>query len=177
MSTDRTPKNLLLMGVCGVGKTAIGRILADRLGAPFLDADDLHSAGNIRKLRSGTPLTDADRRPWLDAVAAEIMVAASLGDGVVVACSALKRTYRDRVRRAVPTLRLIHLVGPIDLVQSRLSARTGHFMPASLLDSQLETLELPGVDERPLVIDVSPPLCEVVERIEVALVHGARGMP
>ena len=172
MLKERTPKNLLLMGVCGVGKTAVGRLLADRLGAPFLDADDLHSAGNIRKLTAGTPLTDTDRGPWLDAVAGEMLVAESRGHGMVVACSALKRVYRDRLRRAVPTLRLVHLVGPIDLVRGRLAARAGHFMSAALLDSQVVTLEHPGVDEQPLVIDVSPALGQVFERIEEALEHG-----
>ena len=157
------------MGVSGTGKTAIGVRLAARLGLPFLDADDLHSPANLAKMRAGTPLTDADRGPWLEAVAAEVAGAISADRGIVVACSALKRAYRDLLRAAAPTLRVVHLTGSTSLVRRRLEARTGHFMPPSLLDSQLETLEPPAADEHPLVLDIGTPPDElaatIVERL------------
>ena len=157
------------MGVSGSGKTVIGRLLADRIGMPFLDADDLHSAENVRKMRLGRPLTDTDRAPWLQAVAGEIARTTVNGRGMVVACSALKRAYRDRLRVAAPGLRLVHLAGLPGLIRRRLEARTGHFMPVTLLDNQLATLEPPEADERPLVIDLALPPDEIVERIVAAL--------
>jgi gluconokinase len=169
MSTHHSQTPLLLMGVSGSGKTVIGRLLADRLRMPFLDADDLHPAENVQKMRLGRPLTDTDRGPWLHAVAGEIARRALDGQGVVVACSALKRAYRDRLRAACPGLRLVQLAGPPEVIRRRLEARTGHFMPADLLDSQLATLEPPEADERPLVIDLAPPPDEIVERIVAAL--------
>jgi len=163
----------LLMGVSGSGKTAIGRRLAGRLAVPFLDADDLHSPGNLQKMRAGTPLTDADRGPWLQAVAAELVRATTETGGIVVACSALKRAYRDRLRAATPSLRVVHLTAATDVIRRRLEARTGHFMPAALLDSQLATLEPPGADERPIVVEVSRPVDAVVATIVAALDGGA----
>jgi gluconokinase len=167
------PPTILLMGVSGSGKTAIGRQLAGRLGLPFLETDDLHAPANVAKMRAGTPLTDADRAPWLHAVAAELGRATRATGGIVVACSALKRAYRDRLRAAVPSLRLIHLTAATDLIRRRLEARAGHFMPAALLDSQLATLEPPGADERPLVVEVSRPIDEIVEEIVAAIATGA----
>jgi gluconokinase len=169
MSTSHSQAPLLLMGVSGSGKTVIGRLLADRLVMPFLDADDLHSAENVRKMRLGRPLTDTDRAPWLQAVVGEITRTTVDGQGVVVACSALKRAYRDRLRAAAPGLRLVHLAGPPGLIRRRLEARTGHFMPVILLDSQLATLEPPEADEQPLVINLALPPDEIVERIVAAL--------
>ena len=169
MSTSHSQAPLLLMGVSGSGKTVIGRLLADRLKRPFLDADDLHSSENVQKMRLGRPLTDTDRAPWLQAVAGEIARPTADGQGVVVACSALKRAYRDRLRVAAPGLRLVHLAGPPRLIRRRLEARIGHFMPANLLDNQLATLEPPEADERPLVIDLASPPDEIVERIVAAL--------
>jgi gluconokinase len=169
MSTSRSQAPLLLMGVSGSGKTVIGRLLADRLVTPFLDADDLHSAENVRKMRLGRPLTDADRAPWLQAVVGEIARKTVDGQGVVVACSALKRAYRDRLRAAAPGLRLVHLAGPPGLIRRRLESRTGHFIPVILLDSQRATLEPPEADEQPLVIDLALPPDEIVERIVSAL--------
>lgn len=163
------PQPILLMGVSGAGKTVIGRRLAGRLDVPFLDADDLHSPANVERMRTGTPLTDADRGPWLQAVAAEIGRATTASGGIVVACSALKRAYRDRLRAAAPSLRVIHLTAATDLIRRRLEARAGHFMPATLLDSQLATLEPPVADERPIVVDVSPPVDAVVAEIMAAL--------
>lgn len=164
------PPTILLMGVSGSGKTAVGRQLADRLGLPFLDADDLHAPANVAKMRAGTPLTDADRAPWLDAVAAQLGRAAGATGGIVVACSALKRSYRDRLRHAAPALRLVHLTGTPGLIYERAAARTGHFMPASLLESQLKTLEPPSADEHAIVVDVSRSpddlATEIVRRLE-----------
>jgi gluconokinase len=167
------PPTILLMGVSGTGKTAVGRQLAGRLGLPFLDTDGLHAPANVAKMRAGTPLTDADRAPWLEAVAAEVAGAISVDRGIVVACSALKRGYRDLLRAAVPTLRVVHLTGSPSLVRRRLEARTGHFMPPSLLDSQFATLEPPGADEHPLVVEVSRPIDEIVEEIVAAVATGA----
>jgi gluconokinase len=169
MSISHSQAPLLLMGVSGSGKTVIGRLLADRIGMPFLDADDLHSAENVRKMRLGRPLTDTDRAPWLQAVIGEIARTTVDGQGMVVACSALKRAYRDRLRVAAPGLRLVHLAGLPGLIRRRLEARTGHFMPVTLLDNQLATLEPPEADERPLVIDLALPPDEIVERIVAAL--------
>jgi carbohydrate kinase (thermoresistant glucokinase family) len=153
---------ILLMGVAGCGKTTVGHRLAAALGVPFVDADDLHPALNVRKMRAGTPLTDADRAPWLEAVGREIADAAAGPRGLVVACSALKRCYRDRLRWAAPALRLVWLTGPSPLMRDRLNARTGHFMPPALLDSQLETLEPPTPDERPIVADIAQSPADIV---------------
>jgi gluconokinase len=160
------PPIVLVMGVSGSGKSAVGVRLASRLGLPHLDADSLHPETNVRKMRAGAPLTDSDRGPWLDAVAARIVDA---GGGLVVSCSALRRLFRDRLRRAAPELRLVFLTGPDDLIRSRLAGRVGHFMPASLLESQLETLEPPTADERPIVTDISPPPEEIAEWVEARL--------
>jgi carbohydrate kinase (thermoresistant glucokinase family) len=119
MSTHHSQTPLLLMGVSGSGKTVIGGLLADRLRMPFLDADDLHPAENVQKMRLGRPLTDTDRGPWLHAVAGEIARRARDGQGVVVACSALKRAYRDRLRAACPGLRLVQLAGPPEVIRRR----------------------------------------------------------
>jgi carbohydrate kinase (thermoresistant glucokinase family) len=120
-------------------------------------------------MSAGEPLSDADRGPWLDAVAQQMARAAAEGRGLVVACSALKRAYRDRLRRATPALRLVWLTGPTSLIRDRLAARTGHFMPAALLESQLATLEPPTTDERPLVTDISPPPEVIAEWVQARL--------
>lgn len=151
-----TPLVIVLMGVSGCGKTIVGRCLAGGLGVAFTDADDLHPVANVQKMTAGTPLTDADRGPWLDAVAGE-MAASAGGRGLVIACSALKRAYRDRLRRVAPDLMLVWLTGPASLIRNRLASRTGHFMPADLLESQLAALEPPTADERPIVADITSP--------------------
>jgi gluconokinase len=143
------------MGVCGAGKTEIGRRLAAALGWTFRDADDFHPAANVAKMRSGTPLNDADRWPWLDALS-RLLQEAAAGDGdVVLACSALARRYRDRLGLPHPVVRLVHLDDPGGVVRKRIEQRAGHFMPATLLDSQLALLERPAADERPIVVDVA----------------------
>ena len=130
---------LVVMGVCGAGKTAVGAALAARLGATFKDADDLHPLPNVEKMTAGIPLTDEDRWPWLRLVGEEL--AAEHPQGIVVACSALKRAYRDAIRAAAPSTRFILLKVDPSVLQERLVQRPGHFMPPSLLTSQLETLE------------------------------------
>ncbi len=140
------------MGVSGSGKTTVGQLLADRLGVPFEDADSLHSPANVAKMAAGHPLTDADRRPWLAAVGRAL--AAARETGMVMACSALKRAYRDAIRADAPTARFLELDGSRETLESRVGHREGHFMPASLLDSQLATLEPLQRDEPGERIDI-----------------------
>jgi gluconokinase len=152
------------MGVSGSGKTTVGQQLAARLGVPFRDADDLHPASNIRKMASGLALDDQDREPWLDAVAS------ALHDGpIVMACSLLRRRYRDRVRRAAPALRLVYLQAGRALLQARVEHRHHAFMPATLLASQLTTLEPPDEDERPIMVDAGLPVDRIVDYIIAGL--------
>ena len=130
---------VVVMGVSGVGKSTVGIALASLLGVDFVDADSLHPPANVTKMAAGTPLTDADRWPWLDLVGRTLVDASETG--VVVACSALKRAYRDAIRAAAPTTRFVHLTVPRAALADRVASRADHFMPASLVDSQLETLE------------------------------------
>lgn len=146
------PPLLVVMGVSGSGKSTIGALLAERLGVPFLDADDLHPITNVDKMSAGQPLTDEDRWPWLERVGEAI--AAASGTGIVVACSALKRSYRDAIRANAPGAEFVYLDGSRELLASRLGSREGHFMPATLLDSQLAALERLGEGERGIVIGV-----------------------
>jgi gluconokinase len=165
---------LVVMGVAGSGKTTIGAPLAQALGGRFVDGDDLHPPANRAKMASGTPLTDADRAPWLDAVGAEL---ARPPAPVVVACSALRRAYRDRIRAAAgrPVV-FLHLDGTRELVGSRMAARKGHFMPLSLLDSQFATLEPPGPDEAHVRLDLAlPPDRIVAAALAVLARDGAPG--
>ena len=160
---------VVVMGVCGSGKTEVGRLLAAQLGCDFLDGDDFHPPANVAKMRAGTPLADADRWPWLDRLAAEIDVRLAEGRGGVVACSALARRYRDRLGAARPGATLVHLDGDRDLLARRLAARQGHFMPATLLDSQLTALERPMPDEHALVLNVAEAPDAIAERIATAI--------
>jgi gluconokinase len=145
------PRVLLIMGVAGSGKTTVGRTLADSLGWHFTDADDFHPPANIAKMSAGTALTDADRAPWLDALRDHI----DAHDHTVIACSALKAAYRARLIADADRVKLIHLRGTREQLAARLTARTGHFAPAALLDSQLATLEEPR-DALTLDITLSP---------------------
>lgn len=146
---------IVLMGVSGSGKTTVGEILAGQLGWAFVEADDYHPAANVEKMRGGTPLTDADRRPWLRAVRARIDEACERGENVVVACSALKHEYQDYLERYDPAcVRYVYLHGSEELIRERLAARKGHFMNPSLLHSQFETLEPPAGEVR---VDAAPP--------------------
>ncbi len=160
---------ILLMGVAGSGKTEIGRLLADRLGFEFLDADAFHPPANVERMRQGIPLVDADRWPWLDRLAAEIGDRLAEGRGLVLACSALARRYRDRLGIGRPGVRLVHLDGDRELIAARLAGRRGHFMNPSLLESQFALLERPSEEERPIVVDVAAPPPEIVNRIIAAL--------
>ena len=173
--TATAPSVIVVMGVSGSGKTTIGALLAGRLGWPFEDGDDLHPAANVAKMRGGTPLADADRWPWLQAIAAWIDARRADGRGVVT-CSALKRVYRDRLLAGRADVRLVYLQGSFDLVAGRQAARQGHFMPSSLIESQFATLEEPAADENPLVVPVALRPHDIVERIvrELALIppHG-----
>lgn len=133
---------IMVMGVSGAGKSSVGAALADALGAAFLDGDDYHPQANVDHMAAGHPLTDAMRWPWLDQLAVAVQTARG-GGPVVFACSALKRSYRDHLRAAIPGLRVVYLNAPQSLVGDRLAARQGHFMPTGLLDSQFATLEVP----------------------------------
>ena len=145
---------IVVMGVAGAGKSAIGAALAASLGVVFLEGDMLHTPENVAKMRRGVPLTDEDRREWLNRIGVALRDARERGDGVVVSCSALKRTYRDRLRTSDPAVRFVHLAGSATLIRERLLARRGHYMPASLLDSQLAALEPPAADECALTVDI-----------------------
>jgi gluconokinase len=153
------------MGVSGSGKSAVGYRLSDKLEMPFIEADDFHSDANKRIMSSSTPLTDENRWPWLDAVSAEI----SKQQRSITACSALKRSYRDRLRAAATDLFFVELDGPRQLFAGRLEDRRAHFMPSTLLDSQLETLEPLGDDERGVRINVTPMLDRLVKTIVTEL--------
>jgi gluconokinase len=145
------------MGVSGCGKTAVGRLLAEQLGVEFIEGDAFHSAASVTKMAAGIPLTDADRAAWLAILSARIATAQQTGDGLVLACSALKRQYRDQLRAGDPTLCFAHLDGSPALLAQRLESRSGHFMPASLLASQLHDLEPLQADECGLRLDIAHP--------------------
>ena len=156
---------VVVAGVSGSGKLTVGSLLASRLGWPFTDADALHTAANIIKMRAGHPLTDADRRPWLAAVAARMDRYAAAGESAVLACSALKRSYRDELLAGLPAARMVFLHVSREMLEDRLRARHGHFFPAGLLDSQLADQESPRPGEHVLVLDASAPPDQAVDEI------------
>jgi carbohydrate kinase (thermoresistant glucokinase family) len=160
---ERKPRGpqVVVMGVSGSGKSTIGLLVADALGVPFVDGDSLHPKSNIAKMAAGTPLTDEDRWPWLQRVGTE--VAAAEGSGIVVACSALKRAYRDVIRTEAPEAIFLHLDGSKSVLARRLEGRSDHFMPVSLLDSQLSTLQRLEPDEHGIVVDIAAPVDRVVQ--------------
>ena len=160
---------MLLMGVAGCGKTTVGEQLAERLGWPYQEGDALHPPANVAKMAGGTPLTDADRLPWLAAVAAWIDARRAAGECGVVSCSALKRAYRQLLIGDRPDVRLVYLQGTRAQLAERLAARTGHYMPAGLLDSQLATLEEPTAAEQPLVVTIDRPVEAIVTAIAGAV--------
>lgn len=160
---------VLVMGVSGSGKTTVGEELAGRLGWPFLDADDLHPAANVAKMAAGTPLTDADRLPWLRRVAEWIAHRREARESGVLGCSALKRAYRDQLRAADPGLFVVYLQGQRDLLAKRVSARHGHFFPARLLDAQLADLEEPAPDEHAMTVSIGQSPEKIVDSVVAAL--------
>lgn len=165
-----TPAVILIMGVSGSGKTTLGRALAVRLACRFVDADDLHPPANREKMARGEPLNDGDRLPWLDAIRREMEAALqrehASGVDLVITCSALKRSYRDRLRRPGEAVALVHLDADRSTLRGRLSSRRDHFFPADLLDSQLATLEPPTEEERVLTLDASQPLDKLVDAVQ-----------
>ncbi|CAL9288341.1 gluconokinase [Streptomyces griseoincarnatus] len=162
-----TPHVVVVMGVAGTGKTTIGPLLAARLGVPYAEGDDFHPQSNIAKMSAGTPLTDDDRWPWLDAIGDWAQGRAGLGG--VVSCSALKRSYRDRLRAAAPGVVFVHLTGDRALVEDRMSHRQGHFMPTALLDSQFATLQPLEPDEAGVAVNVTGSPEKITERAATAL--------
>lgn len=153
---------LIVMGVAGCGKSSVGDAVAARLGAVYFDGDDLHPQNNIDKMASGRPLDDNDRAPWLDRVGAEL---AQASGPTLIGCSALKRAYRDRIRAMCPSAQFAHLAGARDVIEARMAARTGHFMPVSLLDSQFATLEPLQADEAGFAVNIARDFDAVVDEI------------
>jgi len=145
----------VVMGVSGCGKSTVGRKLAQALRLDYLEGDEFHPPENVARMAAGIALTDEDRQGWLLRLSERLAQAQSAGEGVVLTCSALKRAYRDVLRRGAPGLQLVHLQGSRELLGARMAVRSGHYMPASLLDSQLATLQPPGIDESPLAFDVA----------------------
>lgn len=144
--------SVVVMGVSGCGKSTVGGLLARDLGARFLDGDSLHPHANVQKMAAGIPLDDDDREPWLQEIG--MRFAAAGQESLVIACSALKRSYRDIIRSADPAVRFVHLHGSEEVLASRMAVRPGHFMPLSLLQSQLKTLELLGEAEAGVMLDI-----------------------
>lgn len=163
MSVNR--RHILVMGVCGVGKSTVARMLSERLGGSLVEADDYHPEENIRAMSLGVPLTDANRWAWLETVCR--IAAANEGDPVVIACSALKRRYRDLMLERLGDLRIVHLTGDPALIRQRMDHREGHFMPVSLLDSQLADLETPeSPEENVLAVDIADAPDVILDRAE-----------
>lgn len=159
MSKNEFPP-MVIMGVSGSGKSTVGELLGRRMGVPFIDGDDLHPATNKEKMRAGIPLEDADRRPWLQEIGRTLGEHQEERKGIIIACSALKRRYRDLLREYAPEVVFIHLEGAMDILAERMAARSHEFMPGTLLASQLEALEPLDPDERQLILDVrhTPPV-------------------
>lgn len=158
-------KNIVIMGVCGTGKTSVGIALANHLGCRFLDGDDLHTRHNVKKMASGQPLNDEDREPWLVRIGDVFFSLANRSATGVIVCSALKKKYRDILRQDNDLL-FVHLHGSFDLVCERMRKRSGHYMKESMVQSQFDTLENPGPDEPDVIsIDITPPLDEVIQNV------------
>jgi gluconokinase len=160
---------MVIMGVSGSGKSTVGELLGHRLGVPFIDGDDLHPGANKDKMRTGTPLNDDDRRPWLQEIGRTLAAHQKEGSGAIVACSALKRRYRDLLREYAPDLLFLHLEGSADTLAARMAARKHEFMPASLLASQLEAMEPLDAEERHVLLDVRQSPAELADEACAAL--------
>ncbi len=172
------PAAIIVMGVSGSGKSTVGALLAEALGWPFADADGFHPAANVAKMAAGQPLTDEDRWPWLDAIAAHIGASRTAGQPVVVACSALRRAYRERLRAGHGDLIFLHLAGAPEVIAARQAARQGHFMPPSLMASQFATLEDPAAEADAVTVSVSASPHEVVATaLEQLAVRGVLASP
>lgn len=158
------PLHLVLMGVAGCGKSSVGAELAARTGLSYLDGDDLHDPASVAKMRAGTPLTDADRWPWLDRCG---RVLADHPQGLILGCSALRRVYRDQLRDSagLPDLLFVHLAGDRALLERRMALRQGHYMPPALLQSQLDTLEPPDAEEHALTVDIGQPIPAIIAAV------------
>ena len=157
---------VVVMGVSGAGKSTVGKLIAARLDCPFRDADSFHPKANIAKMSRGEPLTDTDRWPWLEAIAAWIAEHRAAGTTCVVTCSALKRRYRDLVTdNQRDDVRLVYLKGDFALIEARLTARKGHFMPPGLLQSQFDALEEPGADEHAIAVPIEATPEEIADRV------------
>ncbi|WP_262031988.1 gluconokinase [Microvirga sp. Mcv34] len=165
LAQHKLPSVIVVMGVSGSGKSTIASMLAYQLHWEFADADWFHPAANVEKMHSGVPLTDEDRWPWLQAIATWIDATRSAGKHGVVACSALKRSYRDILVGSRQDVRIVYLQGERELVARRAAMRSGHFMPGSLLDSQFNTLEEPGPEEQPIVVSIAASPQEIVTAI------------
>jgi gluconokinase len=169
---ERTKRRIavVVMGVSGSGKSTVAAGIAGALGLHFIDGDGLHSPENVAKMQAGIALQDEDRWPWLDRIGACLADAGQWPQGLVVACSALKRAYRDRIRHAAPGVRFVFLDGPADLIGTRMAKRTGHYMPGALLESQTRTLEPPGADEVDVQrVSIETAASEIVSRTALAL--------
>jgi gluconokinase len=161
---------VIVMGVTSCGKTSVGEGLAKELNCSFIEGDRLHPAASIAKMSAGTPLNDADRWPWLDIIGKAMKAECDKGHGVVASCSSLKKVYRKKLAEAAGRpITFIFLHGSRDLLAARIAERKGHFMPASLLDSQLATIEIPGPEEHALPLDVVLPVDELVRRSKAYL--------
>lgn len=160
---------IMIMGIMASGKSRIGREIADRLGFIFVEGDDFHPASNVQKMSAGEPLTDTDRAPWLQRLATEVNHMSAKGDGVVFSCSALKRAYRDKLKQTLPELLTICLDLDADTAIARASARSDHFMPSVLVDSQLATLERPVAESRSRLIDANAAFAQVLENAQAAV--------
>jgi len=164
---DLAPPPILVMGVCGTGKTTLAKRIAEAAEGVYLDADDYHPIENVTHMAAGLPLNDAMRWGWLDQVAKVVKASQHEASLVVFACSALKFSYRERLRKGLGTMHIAHLTGPRELIAQRMAARENHYMPITLLDSQLADLEPPGPEEVPLICDISHPpevLCAQILR-------------
>jgi gluconokinase/6-phosphogluconolactonase len=163
--TSDLPCALIVMGVSGSGKSTIGEALGARLGWRYEDGDSFHPPANVAKMSAGHPLTDEDRWPWLQAIAAEIDRCREAGEHVIIACSALKHVYREILVQGHDDIRMVYLRGTEELIADRLGHRKGHFMPPGLLASQFATLEPPAADEHPVTVSIDAPVEVVVDRI------------
>ena len=157
------PPLVVVMGVSGSGKTTIGTLVAHELGVEFIDGDSLHPLENVQKMAAGTPLGDHDRWPWLEIVGRTLHEHGERREGLVVACSALKRVYRERIRSQAPSALFLHLDGTVEVLTRRIEGRSGHFMPAALLESQIETLEPLAQEEGGYVLNIDQPVADMVD--------------